>query len=227
MAKKTLELLLIENVENLGIVGDVVKVRSGYARNFLLPHGLAEAPTKKRLAELQERRQRVQAELAQQRQARVALHARMAGLEVRITRSCNDQGMLYGSVSQRDISDALIEAGYDVPIRAVRLGQPIKRVGDYHVPIQFERDLRCEITLYVDPDHAIGEEREEMEFDNEGNLIRNPKPKSEPTVEADEAAAPGDKPAKGERSPKSRTGEPQPEAKPAKASRKKEKTAAE
>ncbi|MCL4210335.1 MAG: 50S ribosomal protein L9 [Phycisphaeraceae bacterium] len=227
MAKKSLELLLIENVENLGIVGDVVKVRSGYARNFLLPHGLAEAPTKKRLAELQERRKRVQEELAQQRQARVALHARMAGLEVRITRSCNDQGMLYGSVSQRDISDALIEAGYDVPIRAVRLGQPIKRVGDYHVPIQFERDLRCDITLHVDPDHAIGEEREEMEFDNEGNLIRNPKPKADKGAESAEESpaadkAKPDKPAKGRSS-----AEPEAEAKPAKAARKKDKAAAE
>jgi len=200
MAARKVELLLIDTVENLGIVGDVVKVRPGYARNFLLPHGLAERPSKKRLDELQERRKQVQAEIAAQRRAREALHAKMSAIEVAIIRSCNDQGMLYGSVSQRDISDALREAGYDVEIRAVRLGQPIKRVGSYPVPIQFDRDLRTEITLRIDPDHPIGEEREEMEFDNEGRLIRKPKgaPKreSEKTADAEQPATADETPRK-------------------------------
>lgn len=200
MGIKKVELLLTDNVENLGIVGDVVKVRPGYARNFLLPHGLAERPSKKRLDELQERRKQVQAELAAQRKSRETLHAKMVSVEIAVIRSCNDQGMLYGSVSQRDISDALREAGYDVDIRAVRLGQPIKRVGSYPVPIQLDRDLRLEVTFRVDPDHAIGEEREEMEFDNEGRLIRKRKPK--PEAAAEEAAAPAESATDGEEKPK-------------------------
>jgi large subunit ribosomal protein L9 len=215
MATRKVELLLIETVENLGIVGDVVKVRPGYARNFLLPHGLAERPSKKRLDELQERRKQVQAEIAAQRKAREALHAKMSAIEVAIIRSCNDQGMLYGSVSQRDISDALREAGYDVEIRAVRLGQPIKRVGSYPVPIQFDRDLRTEITLRIDPDHPIGEEREEMEFDNEGRLIRKPKgaPKSEGDKPAD-AEQPSASDEKPRRKGRSKTAADEPAAAP-------------
>ncbi len=178
MAKRV-ELLLVETVENLGIVGDVVRVRRGYARNYLLPHGYAEAPSQRRLAELQERRKHVQGELAQQRVERETLHQRMQALEISITRSCNDQGALYGSVSQRDIADALVEAGYSVNVRSVRLGQPIKRVGDYHVPLQLDRDLKSDLTLHILPDHPIGEERVEMEFDNEGRLIDKSRPRRE------------------------------------------------
>jgi len=197
MAKRV-ELLLVDTVENLGIVGDVVKVRRGYARNYLLPLGLAESPSHKRLEELQERRKQVQAELAQQRAEREALHEKIKELKLSMVRSCNDQGALYGSVTQRDIADALVEAGYNVNVRSVRLGQVIKRVGEYHVPIQLDRDLKGDLTLTIQPDHPIGEEREEMEFDNEGRLIRKPrkpkekrgaKPESEFKAEAVEESA--------------------------------------
>jgi len=177
-------------------------VKPGFARNDLLPLGLAERPSEKRLAELQERRKQVQEELAQLRKAREELHARMEEVTISIERSCNDQGQLYGSVTQKDIADALQLHGYDVGVRSVRLGQTIKRVGEYHVPIQFEKDLRTEITLNVEPDHPIGEEREEMEFDNEGNLIRHRPPKKEqqaaheqPEGEAEGGEAPTEEPA--------------------------------
>lgn len=181
MGKKTIELLLVETVENLGIVGDIVNVKPGYARNYLVPYGFAETPTQRRIDDLQERRKQVQEELSRIRAAREELHARMTEIEISVVRSCNDQGALYGSVSPRDISDALQEAGYDVDVRSIRLGQPIRRVGLYPVPIQFTKDLRTEITLHVEPDHPIGEEREEMEFDNEGNLIQR---KFEPAKQA-------------------------------------------
>jgi large subunit ribosomal protein L9 len=95
----------------------------------------------------------------------------MQAVTVTIVRSCNDQGMLYGSVSQRDISEALQAAGYDVGLRSVRLSQSIRRVGEYHVPIQFDKDLRTDITLKVDPDRTLEPEKEEMEIDEEGNLV--------------------------------------------------------
>ena len=202
-ASRNIELLLVENVENLGIVGDVVKAKPGYARNYLIPHGLAVQPSEKRIAELQERRAEVQAEMDRLRAARVELHGRMEDITISITRSCNDQGALYGSVSQRDIADALQENGYDVGIRSVRIGQPIRRVGEFPVPIQFEKDLKTEITLIVEPDHAIGDEREEMEFDNEGELIiRTPEEKARMKKEeearkaAEEAKAAADAEAK-------------------------------
>jgi large subunit ribosomal protein L9 len=152
-----IELLLLKTIENLGIVGDTVKVRPGFARNYLLPMNLADVPTPSRIEALKEERAKAQAELARLRAAREELHSRMEEVAVTIQRSCNDQGVLYGSVTQRDISDALQGAGYDVGVRSVRLAQTIRRIGEYHVPIQFERDLRTEVTIHVTPDRALEE----------------------------------------------------------------------
>lgn len=196
MAGKKVKLLLNKSVENLGIVGDIVKVRPGYARNYLLPFALAEAPTPTKIERLKEARNAALAELARLRQAREELLERMKDVTVSIQRSCNDQGILYGSVTQRDISEALQAAGYAVGIREVRLNQNIRRIGSYHVPIQFEKDLRTEITLNVEPDRALVEEREEMEIDEEGELVeksparegRERRGKREATEESAEAA---------------------------------------
>jgi large subunit ribosomal protein L9 len=152
-----LELLLLKSVENLGIVGDTVKVRPGFARNFLLPMKLADVPTPSRIEALKEDRAKAQAELSRLRSAREELHARMEDVAVTIQRSCNDQGVLYGSVTQRDIADALQAAGYDVGVRSIRLAQTIRRIGEYHVPIQFERDLRTEVVIKVTADRTLEE----------------------------------------------------------------------
>jgi len=171
MAAKKVRLLLNKTVENLGIVGDIVKVRPGFARNYLLPFALAETPTPTKIERLKEAREAALAELARLRQAREELLGRMKDVVITIQRSCNDQGILYGSVTQRDISEALQAAGYDVGIRSVRLNQNIRRVGSYHVPIQFEKDLRTDITLNVNPDRALDEQRDEVEVDEEGELV--------------------------------------------------------
>ena len=124
---KNVQLLLLKTIENLGIVGDVVKVKPGFARNYLLPMGLAEKPTPTRIEALKEDREKAQAELAALRSAREELLERMNSVEITLVRSCNDQGVLYGSVTQRDIADALQEGGFDVGTRSVRLPQPIRR----------------------------------------------------------------------------------------------------
>ncbi|MCP3903648.1 MAG: 50S ribosomal protein L9 [Planctomycetes bacterium] len=192
---RNIELLLLESVENLGIVGDIVKVRAGYARNYLLPHQLAEFPTPSRIEGLQAQRAKAQAEAMHLRGAREDLLERMLEITVTLVRSCNDKGVLYGSVTQRDIADGLTEAGYDVGLRSIRLSNALRHIGEYPVPIQFDKDLRTEITLVIEPDQPL-EEREEMEFDDEGNLIEKqaPKPKRERPRKTDEAteAAPAE-----------------------------------
>ena len=100
MAKK-IELLLLKNIEHLGIVGDVVRVKMGYARNYLLPHGYAEAPSQRRIDSLEVERAEALAELAHLKETRVELLERMEDVQLPMTRSCNDQGVLYGSVTQR------------------------------------------------------------------------------------------------------------------------------
>ncbi|MFM7050847.1 MAG: 50S ribosomal protein L9 [Planctomycetota bacterium] len=152
---RPVELLLLRNVENLGIVGDIVTVRAGYARNYLLPHALAEHPTESKIEALKEARAKALAEIAAMRQRREETIAKLEGYVMKLVRSCNDQGALYGSVTQRDISDALIAAGYAVDERAVRLANPFRRVGSYGCTIQFDRDLKVDISIEVTADRNL------------------------------------------------------------------------
>jgi large subunit ribosomal protein L9 len=155
MALRKVELLLNRTIENLGLVGDVVKVKPGVARNYLLPHGFAEAPTPEKIEALKHLRAAAQAELAKLRAAREALIARMEGVSIKLIRSVNDQGVLYGAVTQRDISDQLVADGYTVDMRAVRLQNPIRRIGSYSCIIQLDRDLKTEVGIEVLPDRTL------------------------------------------------------------------------
>ncbi len=204
---KNVQLLLLRSVENLGIVGDVVKVKPGFARNFLLPTGLAEPPSAAKIEALKEERARAQAEQSALKSARRKLIEELKGATVAVERTCNDQGALYGSVTQRDISDALIEAGFGVDVRSVRLAHPIRRIGSYHVLIQFDKELRTEITMVVKADRLL------EGFTETGDLIEPPpeevaaEPEPEPEAKAPapepEAGAEA-KPGKGKKSKKDR-----------------------
>lgn len=186
-----IELLLLDTVENLGLVGEVVKVRAGFARNYLLPMLLAEHPTQEKIESLKEARARAEAEVAKQRAERAALIERLAGVTVTLIRSTNDQGLLYGAVTQRDISDELIKMGFGVDTRAVRLSQPFRRVGAGSVTIQFDRDLKADIDVMVKSDRVL-------------EIDRKPETTEEAPVPAAEEAAPsGDAPkAKGKKGKK-------------------------
>lgn len=187
MASKKVELLLNRTIENLGIVGDVVKVKPGFARNYLLPHLYAEAPTPEKIEALKGARAAAQAELAKLRSEREALIARMEGVSIKLIRSVNDQGVLYGAVTQRDISDQLTADGFGVDMRAVRLHNPIRRIGTYSCIIQLDRDLRTEVGIEVLPDRTL-----EMLT----AAAAEPEPEAAPAEEAaEEAAAPAAAPA--------------------------------
>lgn len=180
---RRIDLLLTSNVENLGIVGDIVRIRMGYARNYLLPMGLAEAPTPEKIESLAEAREIALKEYEAKRTEQASIIENLEGIVITLTRSANDQGGLYGSVTQRDIADALIENGFSVDTRAIRLHQAIRRIGEYHVTIQFGSDLRADVEVVINPDRPL-EDREDMEFDDEGNLIiieKTEKPAEEAT----------------------------------------------
>lgn len=185
---KTIQLLLTENVDNLGIVGDVVNVRLGYARNFLLPRELATEPSDELLAQLAEKRKQAEKDLAALRSQRESLIKKIDGIELTLTRSCNDVGHLYGSVTQQDIATALTELDHPVQPREVRLAHTIKRVDTYDVLVKFDTDLEATIKLWVVADRTLEVEREEMEFDNEGNLIEKPKARPERETKPEEQA---------------------------------------
>ena len=162
---KTIKLLLTDNVENLGIVGDVVTVKPGYARNFLVPHGLATAPTPRNIDRLAERRAQVEAELKAHRVQLESLLEKLEGQEITIQRSANEQGVLFGGVSQQDIAEALVAEGLPVDARAVRIGEHIKRLDTYEVPIVLADDLRGMVKLWVVSDKPVDELDAEGEED--------------------------------------------------------------
>jgi large subunit ribosomal protein L9 len=154
---KTIQVLLTENVDNLGIVGDVVKVKPGYARNFLLPRGYATEPTKGNIARLAEKRAQMEELLRVRRGEMEKLMERIKGHEMTMMRAANEQGVLFGGVSQHDIAEQLRAEGFPLDDRAVRIGEQIKRLDSYSIPIVLANDLKTEIKLWVVSDKPAEE----------------------------------------------------------------------
>lgn len=152
---KTYDLLLTENVESLGIVGDVVNVRSGYARNFLLPRNLATTPSDEKIKSLATKRASAEKMVTEQRSQREQMVDKLEGFEITLERSCNDQGLLYGSVTQQDVATALTVAGFTIRPRDVRLNQTIKRVDNYDIVIKPDVDLEATVKLHVKADRVL------------------------------------------------------------------------
>jgi large subunit ribosomal protein L9 len=158
---KSVKLLLVENVDSLGIVGDVVNVRIGYARNFLLPRNLATTPSDELVASLASKRAEAQKELAQLRKNREETTSKLKGVEITLVRSCNDQGILYGAVSQQDIAAALGTQGFVVKPREVRIGATIKRIDSFDVHVKLDSDLDAVVKVHVKPDRELDQSKKD------------------------------------------------------------------
>jgi large subunit ribosomal protein L9 len=180
---KTLKLLLTESVESLGIVGDVVSVRTGYARNFLLPRNMATTPTDELVKSLASKRAEAEREVALQRKHREELVTKLQGVEIELVKGCNDQGHLYGGITQQELSTILGEKGYGVKPRDIRLTEAIKRVGSYEVHIKLASDLEANVKLVVKPDR-------ELELDRDAHRQGDKAKKAEAGKEAAEGEAP-------------------------------------
>ncbi len=144
-----MEVVLKEDIENLGHMGDVVKVKDGYARNYLLPRGLVVLANQKNLKAL-EHEQRMIA----QRRERLTKEAQgisdnLAGVSLEFTAKVGEEGRLFGSVTTMDIEKALKEQGFEVERRRIVLDAPIKNVGDYEVPIRLRPEVMPSIKVKV------------------------------------------------------------------------------
>lgn len=190
---KTVRLLLTENVDNLGIVGDVVDVKPGYARNFLRPMGLASDPTEGNIKRLASRRAEVEKEMRELRARLEVMFEKLEGYELTIERSCNEQGVLYGGVSQHDIAEAMRAEGYDIEDRAVRIGERIERVDSYTIPLALDHDLKTEIKLWVVSDKPM----ESLEIEDEEEEGAEVEAAEGEAAEGEEGAAEAEEPAKG------------------------------
>lgn len=164
---KMIQLLLKTNVDNLGIVGDVVRVKPGFARNYLLPRGMATTPTDGNIARLAGERARMAEHLARERAEREALLEKVADFEITLQRSANEQGVLFGGVSQHDIAEALRAEGFHVDDRMVRVGEQIKRLDSYEIPIALDSDLKTQIKLWVVSDRPPEDLSEDEDQDSD------------------------------------------------------------
>ncbi len=145
-----MQVILMEKVTNLGKLGDIVKVKDGYARNFLIPTKKAKRATAANIAEFEERR--VQLEQAQQEILAAAqdLAAKLEGLTVRIAHNAGVDGKLFGSVTNADIAAALMELGYEVEKSSIRLPEgPIKQTGDHSITVALHADVTPSINVTV------------------------------------------------------------------------------
>jgi len=144
-----MEVILKEDVSNLGKIGDVVRVRDGYARNYLLPRGLVLVANKKNIKIFEHQKKIV----ADQKQ-KVARHAQgladqLAGLSLVIPMKAGEEGRLFGSVTNMQLEKALKAKGVTVERRKIHLAEPIKTVGDYEVPVRLSADLTVPLKVSV------------------------------------------------------------------------------
>ena len=144
-----MELILRQDVSNLGHRGDVVKVSDGYGRNFLLPRKLAMAVTEgnKKVVE-QEKAAAVKREVHERTEAE-QLAALIANAPVTISRKAGEGGTLFGSVTSHDIADALHQKGFEVDRRKVVLEDPIKQIGEFQVPVRLFKDVTATVAVNV------------------------------------------------------------------------------
>ena len=144
-----IELILLQRVEKLGQMGDVVRVKPGYARNFLLPQKKALRSNKNSLAQFESQRAQLEAQNIKRREEAERVAERMSGLSVVILRQAGESGSLYGSVSARDISDAVSAAGLTVNRTQVVLTQPIKSLGLSTVRLVLHPEVDMDVTVNV------------------------------------------------------------------------------
>jgi large subunit ribosomal protein L9 len=148
----SVKLLLNESVKNVGKVGDVVEVSPGYARNYLLPKGLAVEPTPNNVKKIEARRKEIERLEQEKRAQQAAVIAKLATVEVTLERKANEQGHLFGSVSATDIAKALQAQGFEVEAADVNLPGKLDRINTYSVRIKFAEDLATDVKVWVAPD---------------------------------------------------------------------------
>jgi large subunit ribosomal protein L9 len=145
-----MQVILLEKIANLGALGEVVKVKDGFARNYLIPQGKAKRATPANVAEFEQRRAELEKAQAQALAAAQAKAAKLDGLMIQIAQKAGVDGKLFGSVTNVDISEALKSQGIDVPRAMIRMPQgPLKQVGDHPIRIALHADVVVTVTVSV------------------------------------------------------------------------------
>ena len=144
-----MKVILRKDVEKLGTVGEVVQVKGGYARNFLIPRGIAYAATKTNLARLAEERRILDQRALKEQRIAGDLAAKLEGLKVTATAIVGEEDRMFGSVTSQDIAELLREKGIDVDRRKILLEEPIRALGEHEVPIRLHADVTATLIVEV------------------------------------------------------------------------------
>jgi large subunit ribosomal protein L9 len=147
MANTTI--LLREEIDNLGGRGDIVKVKAGFARNYLLPHGLASLATKGNVKQIEQERAALLKRAAADRETAEAQRNQMSSITLEFERKAGEHGTLFGSVTSMDIADALQAKGYEIDRRKIILRDAIKETGEYTVNVKLYRDVMLQLPVTV------------------------------------------------------------------------------
>jgi large subunit ribosomal protein L9 len=144
-----MDVILREHVDNLGRRGEIVKVADGYARNYLLPRRLALLATEGNKKQVERERVKFETREAEDRKVAEAIRDRLANISVAIARRVGETDTLYGSVTASDIADVLAEKGFEIDRRKLQLGEPLKRLGDFDIPVKLHRDVTATLKVQV------------------------------------------------------------------------------
>ena len=149
-----MELLLKEDVENLGARGELVKVRAGYGRNFLLPQGLAIQATPSNIKQIELQQRALLKKTVAEKDAATGQAELLAGVTLEFARKVGEHGLLYGSVTTMDIAEALAAQGYEIERKRIQLRDPIKEPGEYEVAIKLHREVAANVKIVVKKDEV-------------------------------------------------------------------------
>jgi len=147
-----MRVILKETIESLGIIGSEVEVKNGYARNYLLPQKKAVPATPQNRKLLEQEKAKVELQIAKERSIAEEMAKRLEGVSVTISAKVHEEDRLYGSVTVREVLDALVKQEIDVERRMILLKEPIKSLGTYQVPIRVYKEVEPEITVEVVPE---------------------------------------------------------------------------
>ena len=149
------KVLLREDVDDLGARGEIVRVRAGYARNYLLPRNLAVEATAGNVKGIEAERAALLKKEAKERSSAEAQSQQMGSLVLEFKRKAGEHGALYGSVTSMDIAESLQERGYEIDRHRIHLREPLKRLGDFTVPVRLHREVTIDLQVKVLPEGEV------------------------------------------------------------------------
>ena len=179
MANTTI--LLREDVDSLGGRGEIVKVKAGYARNYLLPHGLATLATKGNVKQIEQERAALLKRAAEEKATAELQKDQMGAIELTFERKAGDGGTLFGSITSMDIAEALQAKGYEIDRKKIMLRQPIKETGEFKVNVKLHREVVLEVPITVTPE---GGEAVEAKAEKKGKKAKAEEAEVTPEVES-------------------------------------------